>query len=44
MTGVLLGSRLEAAPSAVLTFLFNIWYLQYAINELVEERDAPPTS
>jgi hypothetical protein len=43
-TGVLLASRSEAAPSAMLTFLLNIWYLQYTINELVQERDAPPTS
>ncbi len=44
MTGVLRASRSEVAPSAMLTFLFNIWYLQYTINELVEARDAPPTS
>lgn len=44
MTGVLLTNRSDAMPSAMLTFLLNIWYLQYKINEVVAERDTLPPS
>jgi hypothetical protein len=32
-----LGVQAVSAPSSLLTFLLNIWYLQYAINELIDE-------
>lgn len=42
MTSGFLTSRSDGTPSAMLTFLLNIWYLQYEINEVVAERDAVP--